>query len=80
MMSTYLRAEIRIVQRRCLPHDSIYLPRSRWCCPAYVGTLISASVLPGLLEYINIVQRMACTPMKNWQRDANNRKGSVRAL
>jgi hypothetical protein len=28
-------------QRRCLPQDSIYLPRSRWCCPAYVRTLIS---------------------------------------
>jgi hypothetical protein len=40
-----------IIALECLPHDSIYLPRSRWCCPAYVGTLISASVLPGLLGH-----------------------------
>jgi hypothetical protein len=40
-INRYTPIDYHTYQRRCLPHDSIYLPRSRWCCPAYVGTLIS---------------------------------------
>lgn len=44
------------------------------CCTKTASHSLSsaAQIQRQDLQYINIVQSMACTPMKNWQRDANN--------
>jgi hypothetical protein len=45
----HLEIDYNTYPRICTPQDSIYLPRCRWCSPADVCTLLSASVLSCLL-------------------------------